>query len=912
MIPRLRAAWKRRTETTDEHFMVCPYCSQWGPRGKCMWCGFDADDAVAVAKLLAEKQQAAAQRQAFRERLVQPVITAWERRQHEAQANYMVCPNCHQWGKRGVCQWCGFDALDEKAIGLLRAEEARFRIERRAKWQRTYDTINGLFRVNPGDFLTFLKTGAKWLVLGSGVGVLAGTASAIFLTSLQWATSMRLAHPELLFLLPIAGFLLGWIYFNFAGSAARGNNLVIDEVNTNREPIPLRMAPLVLMGTVITHLFGGSAGREGTAIQMGASLADWLQRKLRLSQEDRRMMLMAGISGGFGSVFGTPIAGFVFGLEVQSIGRIHYEGIIPCLIAAVVGDIVTRAWGVTHSVYPKLAEVSLDNGLLLKVTLASIAFGLASFLFIELTHGIKHLMGHLFGWSPIRPTIGGLVIIGLTLVLGTQDYLGLSLPLIQQSLNGAGVIALAFLLKIIFTSITLGTGFLGGEVTPLFVIGSTLGYTMGRVLGVDPVFMASIGFVSVFAGAANTPLACALMGIELFGGGSALYLVVGCVVAYLSSGLRSIYVTQRIGIPKVAVPYAKQDESVETIAKRRPGWLPSLPALANVASLRPVRAIMSPNPVAVRTDTLIPQLVDIAIREGVRTLPVLDEHGVVIGIVTDNDLLRRGGLAMRLGLMIGLTTEERATLMRSSHNRTAGDIMTAPPVTLLHTATLGDAVDLMTEHDLKRVPVVDQAGHLMGMLTRSDLLRELTFSETAPVWSVEGQEVPLSWKTSVEQIMTSEVTMVKTTTPVPEVIQAMMNTAQKRIIVADEAGQAVGIITDGDLLVRAHIDYRSGILRALPAVWNRNPHTSEWAVNLPSQTAADVMTAPVVMVPVGTSAREALRILMEKRIKRLPVVDEQGVVVGLVGRAGLMRAILAKPTTATPQGVPSVVPSLLT
>jgi H+/Cl- antiporter ClcA len=213
--------------------------------------------------------------------------------------------------------------------------------------------------------------------------------------------------------------------------------------------------------------------------------------------------------------------------------------------------------------------MSLESGLLLKVALAGIVFGGASFLFIELTHGIKQVMARFFKWSPARPVVGGLVIIGLTLVLGTQDYLGLSLPLIQSSLDGSGVMALAFLLKIIFTSITLGSGFLGGEVTPLFVIGATLGYTMGRLLGVDASFMAAIGFVAVFAGSANTPLACALMGIELFGGGSAVYLMVGCVMAYLASGHRSIYVTQHISTPKTMSVEPTPDESVESLAARR-------------------------------------------------------------------------------------------------------------------------------------------------------------------------------------------------------------------------------------------------------------------------------------------------------------------------------------------------------
>jgi H+/Cl- antiporter ClcA len=290
---------------------------------------------------------------------------------------------------------------------------------------------------------------------------------------------------------------------------------------------------------------------------------------LGLDRDDRRMMLMAGISGGFSSVFGTPVAGFMFGLEVQQLGRIRYEGILPCLIAALVGDLVTRAWGVTHTHYPALINVEPDLALILKFALAGILFGLTSLLFIELTHSIKHAFRHLFAWSPLRPLVGGLVIIGLVLLVGSQDYLGLSLPLIQQSLDGTGVVTFAFLLKLVFTAVTLGSGFLGGEVTPLFVIGSTLGFTVGRVLGVDPVFMASVGFVAVFAGASNTPLACALMGMELFGGGSALYLILGAFVAYLASGHRSIYITQRVNTPKVSGLDILAEESLEALSERR-------------------------------------------------------------------------------------------------------------------------------------------------------------------------------------------------------------------------------------------------------------------------------------------------------------------------------------------------------
>ncbi|MEO8392368.1 MAG: voltage-gated chloride channel family protein [Chloroflexota bacterium] len=426
-----------------------------------------------------------------------------------------------------------------------------------------------LAQLRSGDFFLFLRMLVKWGLLGSAVGVLAGTASAIFLISLSWATNFRLANPNIIFLLPLGGLVVGWLYHRFAGSAARGNNLVIEEIHTNKSLIPLRMAPFVLFGTVVTHLFGGSAGREGTAIQMGASLADSLRRALHLSAEDRRLMIMAGIAGGFGSVFGTPVAGFVFGMEVQSVGRIRYEGIIPCLVAAVVGDLVTRAWGVTHTQYPVLANVEIEPILLLKVAVAGIAFGLCSILFVELIHRIKRLQSRWIKYPPLRAFVGSAIIVALTLIVGTRDYLGLSLPLIQQSVNGTGVVTFAFLLKLVFTAITLGSGFMGGEVTPLFVIGSALGYTLGLALGVNPALMAAIGFVAVFAGASNTPLACSLMALELFGGGSALYIVLGCVIAYLASGHRGIYTTQIVNAPKSFGVDVLADESLQGLAERR-------------------------------------------------------------------------------------------------------------------------------------------------------------------------------------------------------------------------------------------------------------------------------------------------------------------------------------------------------
>lgn len=401
------------------------------------------------------------------------------------------------------------------------------------------------------DTLTLIRVVGRWLPLAGLVGVLAGAASALFLALLDAATQTRLDNGWLIFLLPAAGFVIGYVYWRWGGLASGGTSHVIDQAHTVSSRVPARMAPLVLAGTVITHLFGGSAGREGTAVQMGASLADSLRRVLGITgEQDRRWLVQAGISGGFSAVFGTPVAGVVFGLEVLTVGRVRYDALIPCLTAALVGDVTARLLGATHSHYPQTALTPLDAGLLVKVALAGVVFGLCAWLFSALTHAVKRTAARWVAWPPLRTTIGGALVVGLALLLNTTDYLGLSLPLIHQSLDGTGVVALAFLLKLIFTALTLGTGFVGGEVTPLFVMGATLGYSLGGLLGIDPAWLASVGFVAVFAGASNTPLACALMGIELFGGGAAVYLVVGCFVAYLFSGAGGIYTTQRRESPK--------------------------------------------------------------------------------------------------------------------------------------------------------------------------------------------------------------------------------------------------------------------------------------------------------------------------------------------------------------------------
>ena len=393
----------------------------------------------------------------------------------------------------------------------------------------------------------------KWLLLAFVVAVLAGTASAAFLAALDWATRTRLAHAWLIWLLPVAGFAVGWLYLRYGSSVEGGANLLIDEIHDPKKIIPLRMAPLVLGGTVISHLFGASVGREGTAVQMGGALADQLTRMFHLHNEDRRIILMAGISAGFASVFGTPLAGALFGLEVLAIGRLRYEAMLPCLAAAVIADQVVLLWGpllhIGHTHYAVPLIPALSAWTLSAMVIAGVLFGATGKLFAQATHGLSALMKRWISYAPLRPLIGGLVVALAVWLLGTDRYIGLGIPTIVDALQEP-LPAWDFLGKMAFTIVSLGTGFKGGEVTPLFFIGATLGNALGPLLHQPVALLAAIGFVAVFAGAANTPIASALMAMELFGAEIGVYAAIACVVAYLFSGHAGIYRAQRSGHAK--------------------------------------------------------------------------------------------------------------------------------------------------------------------------------------------------------------------------------------------------------------------------------------------------------------------------------------------------------------------------
>lgn len=402
-----------------------------------------------------------------------------------------------------------------------------------------------------------LIAAAKWLAVLVPMAAVIGSASAFFIWSLDALTRVRFANPWLLWLLPLGGFAVGWLYHHYGKNASGGNNLLIDEIHQPGAGVPRRMAPLVLLGTLVTHMLGGSAGREGTALQMGGGIAAAFTRVLKLDAAGVRLLLMAGVAAGFGSVFGTPIAGAVFALEVLVIGRMQYDALIPCFIASLVADWTCCAWGVNHTRYQVAAASRLDLMLFGKVVLAAIAFGLVGGLFSLCSHKLGDLFKRFIPRSELRPVAGGVLVIGLFFLAGTQDYLGLgvlgSRPdaiTLPAMFTGAEIPAGAWIWKLAFTVVTLAAGFKGGEVTPLFFIGAALGNSLAIAFGAPVDLFAALGFVAIFAGATNTPLASTLLGMELFGAGNGLYIATACIVAYRFSGDAGIYAAQRLAVPK--------------------------------------------------------------------------------------------------------------------------------------------------------------------------------------------------------------------------------------------------------------------------------------------------------------------------------------------------------------------------
>ncbi|QXP64397.1 voltage-gated chloride channel family protein [Polaribacter sp. HaHaR_3_91] len=390
----------------------------------------------------------------------------------------------------------------------------------------------------------------KWTFICLLIGALTGSTSAVFLWTLEWATNYREANQWIIWLLPVAGFVIGLSYHYYGESVVKGNNLLLEEFHNPKKVIPFKMAPLVFLGTILTHLFGGSAGREGTAVQVGGAIADQFTKLFKLNNLDRKIILIAGISAGFASVFGTPLAGAIFALEVMVIGRIKFDAIIPSFLAAVFATYFCDVWQISHHTHYTISTITaLTPTSILWALLAGIIFGLASMLFSKSTHFWGVLFKKQVKYAPFRPVIGGIVIAVIVYLMGTTKYIGLGVPTIVDAFN-IDLNSYDFILKILFTSFTLGAGFKGGEVTPLFYIGATLGNALVWFIPLPMGLLAGMGFVAVFAGATNTPIACTIMGIELFGIESGVFIALACITSYLFSGHTGIYTAQVIGSPK--------------------------------------------------------------------------------------------------------------------------------------------------------------------------------------------------------------------------------------------------------------------------------------------------------------------------------------------------------------------------
>ncbi|RTY85491.1 voltage-gated chloride channel family protein [Flavobacterium sp. RSP15] len=383
----------------------------------------------------------------------------------------------------------------------------------------------------------------KWIFIGALIGVFSGSVSAFFLVALEWVTQTRDNNNWIIWLLPIGGLAIGLGYYYWGESVVKGNNLLLKEYENPQQIIPFKMAPLVLFGTLITHLFGGSAGREGTAVQMGGAIADQFTKLFQLDNSERKTILILGISAGFASIFGTPLAGALFALEVVFFSKINLKSILLSFFVAFIAYFTVELWQVQHTHYAIHFVPSITFITLSWVVLVSILFGLVAMLFSRSTHFWGRLFSKTISSPPLRPFVGGCFIALAVYCIGTTKYIGLGVPMIVEAFSSPNA-SYDFLLKILFTGFTLGAGFKGGEVTPLFFIGATLGSALSLVVPLPIALLAGMGFVAVFSGATHTPIACTVMGMEIFGVESGIFIGLACCIAYFTSGSVGIYNAQ--------------------------------------------------------------------------------------------------------------------------------------------------------------------------------------------------------------------------------------------------------------------------------------------------------------------------------------------------------------------------------
>ncbi|MES3038598.1 MAG: chloride channel protein [Bdellovibrionota bacterium] len=380
----------------------------------------------------------------------------------------------------------------------------------------------------------------RLVMLSVACGLISGLAAAVFILLLQGVTGFYRSHLYLIWTLPFLGFAIGWMYHQFGRDVVQGKTLILEQIHDPKRIIPPALAPLVLISTLMTHLGGGSAGREGTAIQIGASLTDQLSQFFKVTAQERRYLLVAAFGASFGATIGAPWAGVIFGMEVINVGRIRFNAVAQCLIASFVAYFVTKILGVQHTMFGLVEGAEFSWMTMFWIALAGIAFGLTARLFAYATHVVEMLHRRWIPYSPLRPFLGGVIIAGFFFLEGSFRYTGLGLVEIQEAFMKISQIEEP-IFKSLFTAVTLGSGFKGGEFMPLVFIGTTLGSALAVLIPVSFTLLAAVGFAAVFGGAANTPIACAIMAGELFGFEVFPYALIACVISYIFSGRRGIY-----------------------------------------------------------------------------------------------------------------------------------------------------------------------------------------------------------------------------------------------------------------------------------------------------------------------------------------------------------------------------------
>ena len=391
-----------------------------------------------------------------------------------------------------------------------------------------------------------------WVGIAVMIGVLSGISAAVFLLLLDWVTDIREANNYLVLFLPFAGLVIGALYFFYGKEVGAGNNLIIEEIDKPSKAISWKMAPFVLLGTLITHLYGGSAGREGTAVQMSASIADQFQRWFKLADFDRKLLLRLGVSGGFAAVFGTPLAAAVFAIELIFKERLPILHISFIFLSAFVADYTVSSLGVHHTHYAISLFPDWEIATVFWIVVVGLFAGLAALFFIKFHHFFSTFANRFIAYPPFRPFIGGAILALLFTLFPLQQFQGLGVPIIQSAFSES-LPYTTFFIKILLTAFTIGVGFKGGEVTPLFFIGATLGNALMWFVPLPLSLLAGVGFVAVFCGATNTLIASTIMGAELFGIQSVGYIFIANVVAYFFSGTQSIYSSQPLPFLKSLV-----------------------------------------------------------------------------------------------------------------------------------------------------------------------------------------------------------------------------------------------------------------------------------------------------------------------------------------------------------------------